>query len=335
MHEGKIAGRLGSLFLLASLGACAVSPAGEEAVPALRELPPRQELAQVAFFPQRRYQCGPAALATVLHWGGKAIGPDELVGQIYTPGLQGSLQVEILAASRRHGQLPYRIPASLDALLRELAAGNPVLVLQNLGLSWAPRWHYAVAIGYDLPNGEVILRSGSEARHRTTLSAFRRSWADGGNWAIVVLPPHRLPATAVAEDYLQAVLELERLGQWSAARQAYLAALSRWPGNLVALMGRGNMAYRLGDLAGAEQAFRQALRQHPDAAAAHNNLANTLLALGKPAEAEQHARRAIQLGGKGMESYHDTLTRISHARQASRQLQLPAAETETHAPPHH
>ena len=40
--------------------------------------------------------------------------------------------------------------ASID-LMRELAAGTPVVVLQNLGVS--DGWHYAVAVGYDYRHG--------------------------------------------------------------------------------------------------------------------------------------------------------------------------------------
>ena len=41
-------------------------------------------------------------------------------------------------------------------------AGNPVIILQNLGLREA--WHYAVAIGYDYDWGKLYLRSGTTQR---------------------------------------------------------------------------------------------------------------------------------------------------------------------------
>ena len=73
---------------------------------------------------------------------------DELVAQIYLPERKGSLQPEIIAAVRRYDRVPYRIEPALPALLAELRAGRPVLILQNLGLRSLPRWHYAVVIGY-------------------------------------------------------------------------------------------------------------------------------------------------------------------------------------------
>ena len=119
-------------------------------------IPPRHKLNAVPFFPQKAYQCGPASLAMVLSWSGLQISPDELTPQVYTPSLKGSLQPAMIAATRRQGKVAYPISGA-QALLREIAAGHPVIVLQNLGLSWIPVWHYAVVIGYDLDAEMVIL----------------------------------------------------------------------------------------------------------------------------------------------------------------------------------
>src|SRR3546814_16245640 len=80
----------------------------------------------------------------------------------------------------------------LDALLAEIAAGNPVLVFQNLALDWWPQWHFAVAIGYDLDRRVLILHSGTTERLETPLDAFERTWARSGHWALLTLPPGRL-----------------------------------------------------------------------------------------------------------------------------------------------
>lgn len=298
MRASQAAYRLGGLiFCLLFLAACASAPQTERLLNTSADLPLQQELTQVPFYPQQRYQCGPAALATVLKGSGVDISPDKLVGEIYLPGKQGSLQVEILAGARRHGRIPYLIQPRLDVLLREVAAGNPVLVLQNLGLSWMPQWHYAVAVGFDLRQREIVLRSGQESRHRIPLVTFERTWARGGYWGVLVLAPDRLPAVVDKQRYLGAVTGLERTHHWREAQTAYRTALARWPQDLSAQMGLGNSAYGLGDLAAAETAFREAIQQHPEAAAAHNNLAQVLMERGNLAEASQQARIAVELGG--------------------------------------
>src|SRR6267143_388496 len=118
----------------------------------------RVELTQVPFFPQSEYQCGPAALATALASFGVKVTPEDLVPQVYLPERKGSLQIEMMAAARRHGMVSYQLAPRFEDVLRELSAGNPVIVLQNLGFGGG--WHYAVAVGYDYSYGDLILRSG-------------------------------------------------------------------------------------------------------------------------------------------------------------------------------
>jgi tetratricopeptide (TPR) repeat protein len=320
---------IGSLIIM--LAGCASAPQTEQLLQKSTGLPSHSELTQAPFFPQERFQCGPAALATVLKYSGVNIDAGALVDEIYLPSRLGSLQIEILASSRRHGRLPYRISPDLFSLLSEVAAGNPVLVLQNLGLSWAPQWHYAVVVGFNLPQREIILRSGLEARHRTSLDTFEYTWARGRYWGIVVLPVDTLPATANADAYLRSVISLEGTQQkerWQLANKAYQTALTRWPNNLVAQMGLGNSAYQLADLKAATDAFRAAVRDHPNAAAAHNNLAQVLMELAllkQPSmkqesldEAEKHAQRAVALGGPHLESYRATLAEIQQAQKMIR-----------------
>jgi hypothetical protein len=175
------------LFSALLLTSCAHRvPLMEERV---ASLPPRTELTDTPFFPQERYQCGPAALATVLNARGVAVTPDELVPQVYLPARQGSLQAEMIAAVRRQGLLAVAIEPELDALLEEVAAGHPVLVLQNLGLDWLPRWHYAVVMGYDLGAQELVLRSGTEPRRITQFGVFLNTWDRSRRWGLVVLTP--------------------------------------------------------------------------------------------------------------------------------------------------
>ncbi len=260
-------------------------------------LPQRAELGTVPFHAQEDFQCGPAALAMAFGAVGEAVEPEALAPQVYLPGRQGSLQVEMLAATRRNGLVAVELKPSLSDLLSEIAAGNPVIVLQNLAFDWYPVWHYAVAIGYDLNEGSVTLRSGLERRIEIPMGTFERTWARGGYWAMLALPPGRMPASVSEADYLNAVARLERAGSSDAAQAAYGNALRHWPGNLVALVGMGNTAYRLGDFEGAEQAFRRATLAHPLSAAAHNNLAQTLMELGRDDEALAEARIAVGLGG--------------------------------------
>ncbi len=271
---------------------------------------PPVELSAVPFFPQEDFQCGPAALATVLNWSGAAVTPEALAPRVYLPERQGSLQVELLAATRRAGRIPYLIQPKLETLLAEVRAGNPVLVLQNLGLSWYTKWHYAVVVGYDLRQDVVILRSGRERRHLVPFKLFERTWRRSDYWAMVALLPDRLPASAEEMPYLRAVAGLERLQRWQEVKVAYTSALTRWPDSAAARMGLGNSLYAMKDLSGAEQAYRQVTLANPTLAPAFNNLAQVLAEQGRLQEAEQAARRAVSLGGPLLASHEETLQQI-------------------------
>ncbi len=280
------------------------------------EFPRSVELVEVPFFPQEAYECGPAALATLIAWSGQPVTPEALVPQVYVPERKGSLQAEIIAAARRHALLPYGLKPELKAVMTEVTAGNPVMVLQNLGLGWYPTWHYAVVVGFDLPKREVVLRSGQYKRYVIPFSLFERTWARSRYWAIVVMPPDKPPATAEELSYLEAILGLEHLKLWQPAMEAYAAALNRWPDSLGAQIGLGNARYALGDKDGAEAIFRQATLDHPDAAAAFNNLAQVLIEQGRLGEAAEAAQRAVTLGGPALKAYEDTLNQIQQRHQS-------------------
>jgi hypothetical protein len=299
------------VFLLVLLAGCAGTPqlAALRAAPA--QLPPQVELTAVPFFAQETHQCGPASLAMALNAAGVAVSPDALTPQVYLPGRAGSLQVEMLATVRRHGLVAYSLAPSLRDLLTEVSKGTPVVILQNLGLSLLPLWHYAVVVGYDLKQENMILRSGLEARQTLPFSTFEHTWARSGYWAMLALPPTRLPATAAESDYVRAVVALERVGQTQAALTAYRTALRRWPKNLTARMGLGNTSYASGELRAAEDAFRQAATDHPGEWAPLNNLALTLAGQKRFKEALDVARAAIKIAGDNPQ-VQDTLRQIQH-----------------------
>jgi tetratricopeptide (TPR) repeat protein len=291
-----------ALLLLAG---CATQTRALLAAP--RAGPQQQELSTTPFYAQERYQCGPAALAMALSAAGIATQPETLVSQVYLPGREGSLQIEMLAAGRRHGALTARIAPRLDALLAELDAGHPVLVLQNLSLPIAPKWHYAVVIGYDIGSGEVILRSGTTRRMNMPLSTFEHTWSRSGFWGMVALAPGQLPASTGLEELQAALIAYEKAAPPQSAQLAYRAALQRWPDTLALQLGLGNSAYAGGDRQAAAEAFRRATAAHPAHGAAFNNLAVVLGELGQLDEARAAAQTAIGLGGPWRDEAQATL----------------------------
>jgi len=244
------------------------------------------ELAETPFFPQEKYQCGPAALATVLNHSGIAVTPDAITPKVYLPERRGSLQPELIAAARHYHRLPYVIDPTLSAIVDELNAGHPVLVLQNLGLARYPVWHYAVVIGYEPESRKLILRSGNTERLELATDRFATTWSASHNWGVVMIQPGKLPANPDIDRYLASVAALEEVGRFESAARAYSAAVKRWPDNTTAWLGLGNTRYQTDVFTEAESAYRRVLALDETNAFAQNNLALTLAQRGCYAQAK-------------------------------------------------
>lgn len=294
----------GSLCLVLLISACSSTPMTKMLLRDNSLSQQQVELTATPFFPQQKYQCGPAALATVLHFQDQTTLPDELTNKVYIPEKQGSVPIEMIAAARSYEQLVYPLTASLENLLLEIAAGHPVLVMQNLGFSWQPQWHYAVVIGYDLNNQQLMLRSGTEKRLTLPLKTFERTWRRANYWAQVILPATQIPATAQVPRYLKAAQDLEATGHITSALQAYQSAIKKWSTNPLPSLALGNAYYAQGDLNSSEQSFRQALSKHPDSGELWNNLGYVLLAQGCQQQAQQAVQCAIQQQPENVDYQH-------------------------------
>lgn len=307
--------RAGPLALVTTLASSLVLTGCSTLGPSVPE-DPRHELTTVPFFPQTIHQCGPAALATVLGAAGVETSPEELAPLVYIPGRQGSLQVEMLAAARSKGRLAYVLEPQFSAVQAELAAGHPVLVLQDLGALGIRRWHFAAVVGYDQDRDVVILRSGTQRRHRERRDLFLHTWRAGSNWAAVVTLPDQPPATATGSGFIRALAAAERSLPAAAVASGYAAALTRWPTDPLVLLASGNQAYAAQRLPEAIAHYRNLLVQEPGNVAGRNNLANALLDAGCPRAALGEALAAdaaVQPGSPLEAPVRDTLAKIRSA----------------------
>ncbi len=284
------------LVLVAALlcAGCSIDPRWQLA---RGDAPAAPVLLDVPFHPQTEYQCGPAALATVLGASGVATSPQALVPQVYLPGREGSLQLELVAATRRAGRIPYVLDREPDGLLAELHDGRPVLVLQNLLVRTFPRWHYAVLVGSEPAANSLLLNSGTEQGLRLAAPKFLRTWDWGGRWAMVALRPGELPARAEPLRFLAAVADFEAVAGAEAAGPAYEAALQRWPAEPRTHLAAGNQAYARGDAAAAAKHYRAGLALAPRDVVLGNNYASVLGELGCREEADGALAAALAAAG--------------------------------------
>ncbi|MDR5858290.1 PA2778 family cysteine peptidase [Halomonas eurihalina] len=304
-----------ALFML-SLAGCASTPSLSPE--AARTLPQQTLLDDVPFHGQRDYQCGPASLAMALGASGVSIDVDTLIPQVFLPDREGSVQPEMLATVRRHGRIAFPLEGSFEALLAELDAGHPVVVMQNLSLPLWPVWHYAVAIGYDRPAEEMILHSGTTPKQRVAFNRFDATWARSDRWAFVALPPGDLPAGGDVDSAIQAITDFESVQGAEAALPAWNALAERHPRSAMTRFAQGNARYATGDEDGAIIAFRAATHADTELAPAWLNLGLLFKAQGNIERARHALEQAATLPGPWQSRAQEELASLEQGEESPR-----------------
>ncbi|EMP57309.1 hypothetical protein MSNKSG1_01773 [Marinobacter santoriniensis NKSG1] len=276
MHYLKLACRITALFTVVLLAGCATAPPWPDLQPSTGDQQSSELLGDVPFYPQEKYQCGPASLAMMLNAQGLDTTPEQLKDLVYIPERTGSLQVEMVATARAHDMVVYPIDNDLKAVFAEVTQGHPVLVMQNLLFDWWPQWHFAVVVGFNSHDKTVILNTDTRQHYAMAYETFSATWQRADGWAVVILPPDTLPATAKPLSYLRAAHDLEATGHIAAADKAYVLATDTWPDEFAAWMALGNLRFSEGDWTGAVSGFFQAVQHFPKRPEGWNNLAFAL-----------------------------------------------------------
>ncbi|WDY59772.1 peptidase C39 family protein [Pseudomonas sp. PSKL.D1] len=206
---------LAACLMAATLAGCAGTPPAT-----LKGLPQRVEISSVPFYRGNANHSGAMALAALLTQQGAPITPGLLDKPLGLPEKAEALGTSIPRVARDYGMVVYPLEKQLDALLTQVAAGNPVLLRYEEGSAWWSEPRYAVLVGYDRYKQRVLLRSGMQRRQMMAFDDFTSAWAKEGNWAVLVQPPRQLPAQVDRQRWLQAADELARAGQEVAAKQA-------------------------------------------------------------------------------------------------------------------
>jgi ABC-type bacteriocin/lantibiotic exporter with double-glycine peptidase domain len=140
----------------------------------------------VPFLPQEEETCGPSSLAMLLRFHGKEAATRELVEETRTAGLRGTLITDLAAAARRRGVEAGVADLDLPGLRRRILAGEPVILLVDLGTWVWSRPHYLVAYGVTAEG--VVAHSGRSEATVIPYDSLEAQWAKMGHLAIVVAP---------------------------------------------------------------------------------------------------------------------------------------------------
>lgn len=211
----------------------------------------------VPFYSQQEFYCGPTTLAEIFEFNGVKKSPQSIAPQLFIPKRKGSLQLEMVAAIRQEEFLAYSNRGSLVKLLQLINQNIPVIVLQNLGLSWYPLWHYSVVKGYDLQSQEFILHSADIKNRRVAMKVFERTWQRAKFWFVVALTPSQNISNLDSFTYISAAQDLISIGKGTAAIPFLQKAIKAWPENWLSYFLLANYYFEQSIKSG--KAFNQAI----------------------------------------------------------------------------
>jgi tetratricopeptide (TPR) repeat protein len=258
----------------------------------------KYQISGVPFYPQEEYFCGPTTLSEVFNFYGVIKTPEQIAPALFIPELQGSLQIEMVAAARQQGLLAYAESGNLTQLLSLVSENIPVIVLQNLSTSLYPMWHYAVVTGYDLDKQYVMLHSGTEKNRIAELKVFERTWQRGQYWMLAAVPADTSSLHFEPFIYVSAAQDLLSSGKNTQGVNALKNAIRQWPDYWLSYFLLGNY-YLAIDNAQATFWYKQGLiyaqQQAEQQAAYLNNYAYSLSLSGCKQRAMEMIEKALEL----------------------------------------
>lgn len=142
----------------------------------------------VPFVRQTEYDCGPAALASVLSFRGKAADLERITASVYLPQLRGALPMDLERYAKDEGFKTSSAAGTAAALKTAIANNIPVICLLDLGFGFYRQPHFVTVIGFDDENGLFIMHDGAIPNRAMAYEAFEKKWLRAGKWMIVITP---------------------------------------------------------------------------------------------------------------------------------------------------
>jgi ABC-type bacteriocin/lantibiotic exporter with double-glycine peptidase domain len=180
------------LFLLGALASLilAISGCGATSFEAIKPgLDARGHYIEgVTFVKQTEYDCGPAALASVLSFRGRTADLNRITASVYLPSLRGTLPMDLERYAKDEGFKTLSSAGTAAALKAAIRNNIPVICLLDLGFGFYRQPHFVTVIGFDDGNGLFIMHDGGTPNRTMRYEDFEKKWARAGNWMIVIEP---------------------------------------------------------------------------------------------------------------------------------------------------
>ncbi len=151
------------------------------------QLPTECKVANVARVKQLENYCGPAVLASVMECFGANVTQQEIGKVVYDPCNGATNGADMLLYARDKGFAAYSWNADVTSLKKVLAAGVPVIVLQQNSLS-DTSGHYRIIVGYNDAASEYYVVDPYYEITKMSYNKCDQLWKRMGYWALLVAP---------------------------------------------------------------------------------------------------------------------------------------------------
>ena len=170
---------------LASLHEC-VSDKAESAdwVEKANQIKSATIISDVPFFRQTKYNCGPAALASVYNFLGVSQAVEEISRRIYTRAQKGSLNLQLLIDAREQGLTATMYSGSFQRIKDAINEETPLILMISAG---GDSLHYVVVVGYEgYDLATIVVHDGYEPYKKYKREMLERKWSATGYCTIEI-----------------------------------------------------------------------------------------------------------------------------------------------------
>ena len=131
--------------------------------------------------------CGPACMAAVMRYYGKDFTQEAIGRAMYDSSSGATHGADMLFYARKQGFAAYSWNSSISDVKRRIAAGFPIIVLQQNSLE-DKSGHYRVLVGYDDAKSTFHAIDPYYDRTKLSYSECETLWSKMGYWALLILP---------------------------------------------------------------------------------------------------------------------------------------------------
>ncbi|OPY78939.1 MAG: hypothetical protein A4E65_02084 [Syntrophorhabdus sp. PtaU1.Bin153] len=151
-----------------------------------------RHIENVPYFAQEDFQCGPAALATVVNYwylrerSGKQLPIETIIADIYSSSARGVLGMDLGLYAQKLGFDVAGRAGSVEDIKRNIDIGVPVIILVDYGMLAYQQNHFMIAKGYTIDG--VIVNSGRTENQVISAKDLNKIWKKTGFWSLIIRP---------------------------------------------------------------------------------------------------------------------------------------------------